>query len=499
LSGLVQALEDPEPEVRRRSVRALVQLGDDGAVAALTRVLNDADRDVRRWAARGLGMLGDASVLPALRETSNDNNPVVRDEVVEALRAIEDRQSLAVQRTRLEALRARLMATDHADGLTQVRLDGQIEAEQYRVNRLEARVAATHDVAPPPPEESGGQDRERRAQVFQLKRLIHEIEVLSTSVRAIRLREAWEPLLVDARGLLTEWSDLSQAPSVEDMRLELARRRQSVDARSEGQRHEILDLARHVQEGFKIQLLVDQLRDGLADPLNRRRAENWFREAGSEYRLLKVAQEEGESDAAAEHCAKLIELRERLEGVQSEEEHARRFTGLAVLGFLVVALASLFTLVTVLGRLPTGDKAAQMMPTLNLPYTVLAWSAIGAVSGMLYQFLHRPMSQLETFKWLIARPIQGIIMGSFLYLMVGAGLLVLVNPQAGAAPPPGSAGAAVVGSLSDLVRPELVAVIAFLGGFSDRFADEMVRRATSILARATAHGDDPPASVTESR
>jgi hypothetical protein len=44
-----------------------------------------------------------------------------------------------------------------------------------------------------------------------------------------------------------------------------------------------------------------------------------------------------------------------------------------------------------------------------------------------------------------------------------------------------------------------VAVIAFLGGFSDRFADEMVRRATSILARATAHGDDPPASVTESR
>lgn len=82
---------------------------------------------------------------------------------------------------------------------------------------------------------------------------------------------------------------------------------------------------------------------------------------------------------------------------------------------------------------------------------------------MLYQFLNRPVSQLETVKWLVARPIQGIIMGSFLYLIVEGGLFILSSEQ--------------------VVRTEMAAVIGFLGGFSDKFTEEMVRRATSILTQ----------------
>ena len=136
--------------------------------------------------------------------------------------------------------------------------------------------------------------------------------------------------------------------------------------------------------------------------------------------------------------------------------------GYGVIIFIMFAISLLFV---ALYRLNT-TASAQEDPSqvLLVPYTVIIWSGLGSFAAMLYQFLHRPVSQLETFKWLVARPIQGIIMGSFLYLVIAGGLLIL-------------------GNQTTELRSEMAAAIGFLGGFSDRFADEMVKRATSILSQ----------------
>lgn len=83
---LVAALDDPEPEVRRRAVRALVRVPTDDAAAALTRALDHPDDDVRGRAALGLGARGDAAAAPELlRMVARGHDDVEAAEVLGAL------------------------------------------------------------------------------------------------------------------------------------------------------------------------------------------------------------------------------------------------------------------------------------------------------------------------------------------------------------------------------------------------------------------------------
>jgi hypothetical protein len=70
----------------------------------------------------------------------------------------------------------------------------------------------------------------------------------------------------------------------------------------------------------------------------------------------------------------------------------------------------------------------------------------------------------QEFRWLIARPIIGIIMGSIAYLGVVSGMLILSTSN-------GTTGT---------VREEIVWLLAFLGGFSDRFFESVI---AALLAR----------------
>ena len=460
IGTLDQALQDENAEVRRRAILALNQISDPATLKPLLNALSDPDRDVRRFAARALGQLGDPAALEPLKQLRTDSNLVVQNEAVQAIRVIQDQQSLQAQINKVEQLREQ---RSQAIGGTfdQVQLDGQIDLEQLAVYRLEASVAA-NKVALPSEEEVGEQDRERQSIIYELQRLTRELESLSTSVRAARLREAWELQLHEVQDILAVWSDSKIEPDLEDMRAELKRLQQRKEERFDTQDKELIELTRFIQEGYSNQLQIEQIHDTLSDPSNQTKVKNWRHAAGAEYNLLKIAREKGDYPVAKEHHANIAELYEQCEKLKNQENKAKIATGKSVILFIVVSMLGLTAILYILSwRGLANDK----IPTLEVPYAVVAWSAIGSVAAMLYQFLNRPVSQLETFKWLIARPIQGIIMGSFLYLVVAGGLLI-------------------IGSQTDIeIRSEMAAAIAFLGGFSDRFADAMVKRATSILTR----------------
>jgi HEAT repeat protein len=67
-SALVQALNDPDAQVRQGALAALGELGDHRAVTAIRdRLMQDSAAGVRSEAAYRLGKLGDQTVVPALQ------------------------------------------------------------------------------------------------------------------------------------------------------------------------------------------------------------------------------------------------------------------------------------------------------------------------------------------------------------------------------------------------------------------------------------------------
>jgi HEAT repeat protein len=60
------ALNDKDWSVRSEAAQALGNIGDPGAVTALSGALKDSDNDVRRSALAALNKLGDARVQPLL-------------------------------------------------------------------------------------------------------------------------------------------------------------------------------------------------------------------------------------------------------------------------------------------------------------------------------------------------------------------------------------------------------------------------------------------------
>jgi hypothetical protein len=97
---------------------------------------------------------------------------------------------------------------------------------------------------------------------------------------------------------------------------------------------------------------------------------------------------------------------------------------------------------------------------LKLPVQVLFWSMIGSFAAILYRFTHAGDSELnEPLRWLFARPLTGIIMGAIAYLVLKVGLVTMQSEQTAAS----------------LGGKEVVWLIAFLAGFSDRFSDVLLR------------------------
>jgi HEAT repeat protein len=81
--ALIDALHDPDQEVRAQAAQALARMGNRAAPAvdALVEALNDPNEDVRRGAARALGQIGSEAeqavpaLINAIRDPRNKRHP----------------------------------------------------------------------------------------------------------------------------------------------------------------------------------------------------------------------------------------------------------------------------------------------------------------------------------------------------------------------------------------------------------------------------------------
>jgi len=132
--------------------------------------------------------------------------------------------------------------------------------------------------------------------------------------------------------------------------------------------------------------------------------------------------------------------------------------------------AAAFWAVTVLVVMSLGgvgfaianDRAAinNAVLYLGVPALVWGWAAAGSLTSMLLRAGQTPFPNWwEAVRWVLYRPLVGVVMGALLYLLVKGGLIVFSASGDGVAP-----------------RAELIAVIAFAGSFSDELSVNLLQK-----------------------
>jgi hypothetical protein len=132
-----------------------------------------------------------------------------------------------------------------------------------------------------------------------------------------------------------------------------------------------------------------------------------------------------------------------------------------IIGLMIVAGFKYGPLVTV------GEKSLDEMklPLFNVPWPVIFWSFVGSFAAMIYRFNRQPIHEFgDIVKWTITRLVQGIVLGSAFYLILVSGLSLLtgITPVASTA-----------SQSSQKITTEVILILSFLVGFSDRFADSV--------------------------
>jgi HEAT repeat protein len=96
VADCIQALKDPDPNVRYTAASTLQKYGPKAqeAVPALTEALGDSDTNVRMRAAYALGAIGApaAGAVPALTKAQRDREKLVREAATSALKQVQPKK-----------------------------------------------------------------------------------------------------------------------------------------------------------------------------------------------------------------------------------------------------------------------------------------------------------------------------------------------------------------------------------------------------------------------
>jgi hypothetical protein len=150
-----------------------------------------------------------------------------------------------------------------------------------------------------------------------------------------------------------------------------------------------------------------------------------------------------------------------LSSIEIEMRKARaRNTSSFIIG-AAVYIAAIITIISLkYGFINFGIPASELnnILFLGIPIPVWIWAIIGSITSVLFRVGQFPFIDVnEAIRWLMFRPIAGVIMGVLSYLMVAAGLIVFTGN-------------------SSSQTPELIWVIAFAGSFSDSLSIDLLQK-----------------------
>ena len=173
------------------------------------------------------------------------------------------------------------------------------------------------------------------------------------------------------------------------------------------------------------------------------------------------------SDEAYRAVGVMVELEKRrlvVERLIQSDRNSRNWTVASVIVYICAAITLTVVAVVLLGtQLAIGQVPLNQLrlPLLGIPWPVIVWSFIGSFAAMIHRFNANPIYDFsDAVKWMVTRPIQGVVLGSTLYLILVSGLFLLT-------------GGSTSNPSSLISTDEVILVLCFLVGFSDRFANSV--------------------------
>jgi hypothetical protein len=132
-----------------------------------------------------------------------------------------------------------------------------------------------------------------------------------------------------------------------------------------------------------------------------------------------------------------------------------------VITYIVLAILLIVGLIIAIGPTSYGTNSLDMkIPLIGVPWPVILWSLIGSFAAMIHRFNKNPIYDFsDAVKWMLTRPVQGIVLGCAVYLILVSGSF-LIN------------GALPANAIANTSK-ELILILSFFVGFSDRFADSV--------------------------
>jgi hypothetical protein len=169
----------------------------------------------------------------------------------------------------------------------------------------------------------------------------------------------------------------------------------------------------------------------------------------------------------------IIQSRLGLTRVEMEIRRAlisnRSFMFVALLVYLFALTISLAFRYDILAVGVSGKEMNAKL-IMGIPLPIMVWSFLGSMTSMLLRAGQLPFSHTaEALRWLLFRPIVGMVMGVLTYLMVTAGLLVFAGT-------------------SQTQTPELLWIIAFIGSFSDTLSITLLQKIVGTFQPVEAKG-----------
>jgi hypothetical protein len=169
--------------------------------------------------------------------------------------------------------------------------------------------------------------------------------------------------------------------------------------------------------------------------------------------------------------SQLIEARLNLARIEIELTRARSVSlSVTVIIGILYLFAMVFGIAFATGLLRAGITAADMnkLLLLGVPGPIWMWSVIGSLTSMLLRAGSTHFADFgEAIRWLLFRPVVGLVMGVLTYLIVATGLLVFAGS-------------------SDTRAPELVWLIAFAGSFSNTLSIHLLQKLLGSFQTAEA-------------
>jgi hypothetical protein len=164
------------------------------------------------------------------------------------------------------------------------------------------------------------------------------------------------------------------------------------------------------------------------------------------------------------------------------QDEDRELTGEKRWKIWLIGIAALYLLILILA-IPGFSTDRRI---LGVPFPIIVWGGVGSFAAILHRFYKSPRRiNLEIeLRWLFARPIIGIVMGSVSYLALVSGALVF------SATPSQDLAA----ELDVSAEQWQFWVVAFLGGFSDKFYEKIIEWLTGTFTAGssnTAEDENP--------